>query len=101
MDERTAGGDRAGDLTKKPRLFHLKPTWVIELVVATLYAAAVIFAAVTHQPLADNIGGTTVAAKHHDGNDWQLDLITGRHSSTIHVNKHEYDSYRPGDVFHD
>jgi hypothetical protein len=81
-------------------------------VVGLGYIAAVIFAVVTHQPLADT-GGTTITAKryvpaHQDCNgsgcfevaaDWQFDVLTGRRANTIDVTEQTYDEYRVGDTY--
>ena len=98
-DDATAAAiESRGDAPRGERWFRTRTSRVIGVAVAVVYVAAMIFAVVTNQPLADD-HGTTVVGKHHDGDDWQLDLISGRHSWTVHVDRAAYDEYRVGDAY--
>lgn len=93
--------------------------WKLILVglVACGYLAAVLFAAVTHQPLADfgpavtaksEITGKRYIPGHEDCSpssckyispDWQFDILKGNRANTIDVSEGTYNSYRVGDTY--
>ncbi|MGO4535307.1 hypothetical protein [Leifsonia sp. 2MCAF36] len=101
MDRPADATEPTSDGDGNRRRVHLRRRQGLAVAAVVVYLAALLFAAATHQPAGNSGYGTTVVGKHHDGPDWQLDLISGRRSWTIHVDHSEYDSYRLGDSYNE
>ncbi|MGN6759771.1 MAG: hypothetical protein ACTHJI_00375 [Leifsonia sp.] len=99
MEDAGNVGERRTITVGRVRGVRWKRGWLVGGVAIAVYLAAVVFGAVTHQPTDVTTYGTTVIGKHHDGQDWQLDVISGRHSWTLHVDHGEYESYQVGDNY--